>query len=195
MERGLNKSIRSARERAFSLIEILVVVALVVILSVLTIPALTSTQSALEITRAAQGLSDSLNLARQTALARNRTVTLRFFRNVGETNFNAYQIALIQDDGAEEPRRLTRLPQGVVLSGNAAHSAGFSITGNTNLQSGQQVDYSELRFRRDGSADLGSADDWFVSIVREKDAKEDVPVNFVAVLVEPSSGTTRIFRP
>lgn len=191
----MNKPTRSRRERAFSLIEVLVVVALLVILSALTIPALTSTQSALEITRAAQGLSDSLSLARQTALARNRTVTLRFFRTAGATNFNAYQIALIQDDGTEEPRRLSRFPQGIVISGNAAHSAGFSIAGNTNLPNGQQVDYSELRFRRDGSADLGTADDWFVSIVRENEATNDVPVNFVAVLVEPTSGTTRIFRP
>ena len=185
----------AARQGGFSLMELLTVVAMIFILMSLIVPAITSTQGALQITRGAQGLADSLSLSRQIALTRNRNVALRFYRDPGAANFSSYQVTVLEEDGSEQPQRLNRLPDGIVLSGNALHSLGLGATGTTTLPGGKNVEYAEVRFRRDGLADIGSATEWYVTVVHERFADRAKPDNFVALVLEPDSGIARILQP
>lgn len=184
----------SDRKVAFSLVELLVVVAVIVILMGLLIPA-TQSNSALQLTRGAQGLSDTLALAKQTALSRNRTVAFRLYREPDSTHFSAYRFVLIEDDGTEEPGRFKFLPTNTVVSGNPAHNSALTIDGQEPLPGKGQADYSEIQFRRDGSADTGSAADWFITVVPTQFAVKDVPDNFIAITVDDESGTIRLFQP
>ena len=71
---------RSHRTQAFSLVELLVVVAIIGLVAAFAIPA---TQSALKGSALDTGSSmvvEQMSLARQQAMARNRTVEARFFR-------------------------------------------------------------------------------------------------------------------
>jgi len=174
---------------------LLTVVAIITILMALLIPAITSTQSALQITRGAQGMADIVSLSRQTALARNRVIALRIYRKTDATNFFAYQMVLLEEDGTEQARRLNRLPDGVVISGNGLHSMGMGATSPTNLPGGVSAAYAEVRFRRDGSVDLGSGTNWYVSIMRDSSTAKEVPENFVVIVLEPEAGTARILQP
>ncbi len=68
----------SRRARAFSLLEILAVVAILEILMVLVAPAIVSSLGSSNLNKAGQTIGDQIALARQEALTRNREVQIRF---------------------------------------------------------------------------------------------------------------------
>src|SRR4051812_40788921 len=70
----------------FTLIELLVVLSIIVVVITLLIPSFTSILRASRITNATALILDEMNLARQTAIARNRVVELRFYWKADEAN-------------------------------------------------------------------------------------------------------------
>ena len=69
-----------ARTSAFSLIELVVVIAIIAIIATFTVPAATTILRGSAITQASQTLSDQISLARQMALSKNRAVEVRFYQ-------------------------------------------------------------------------------------------------------------------
>ena len=69
-----------ARRSAFSLIELVVVIAIIAIIATFTVPAATGILRGSAITQASQTLTDQISLARQMALSRNRAVEVRFYQ-------------------------------------------------------------------------------------------------------------------
>ena len=70
------------KQRAFSLIELLVVMAIIAIIAGITIPAFTHLGKAQSLTSAGASLLDQLALARQTAVSQNRVVEVRFYQRL-----------------------------------------------------------------------------------------------------------------
>ncbi len=68
------------RRRAFSLVELLVVIAILVLLMALLAPRSTRFSAAGRSHGRGQAVGDQIALARQTAIAKNQIVTLRFSR-------------------------------------------------------------------------------------------------------------------
>ncbi len=66
--------------RAFSLVELLVVTAVIVVLMAVAVPALNSVLAGSGVSRAGQMISDAFVLARQEAVSKNRDVYVRFFK-------------------------------------------------------------------------------------------------------------------
>ena len=67
------------KQRAFSLIELLVVMVIIGIIAMVTLPAFNNLGKAQALTSAGSSLLDQLALARQTAVAQNRVVEVRFY--------------------------------------------------------------------------------------------------------------------
>lgn len=75
----MKKPILAAPRSAFSLIELVVVIAIIAIIATFTVPAATTILRGSAMTQASQMLTDQISLARQMALSRNRAIEVRFY--------------------------------------------------------------------------------------------------------------------
>ena len=114
------------KRRAFSLVELLTVISIITIIMGLVVPAFTSMGRAQSLSTGAATVIDHLALARQTALASNRLVEVRFYKRRENPAFPADPVAnpeqfrsvqtfvyderLVQDAGAKPSMVLTAIP-------------------------------------------------------------------------------------
>ena len=201
---------------AYSLIELLVVVAIIGMLSVLATAGLNSISRSTKLASAAQRLGDQIALARQTAIARNLPVEVRLYKlpefdftTGGASLWRGVQIFIM--DGAVPASRLVLFPPRVIISGNAAVSPliqnssaglGAEITPASNVGafSTDNVRYKSFTIRPNGTlAASNSIPDanWFLTLHQENDPKPDgiKPANFVTVQINPVTSKVTILRP
>jgi len=96
---------------AFSLIELLVVVAIIGLLMTAAVPALNSVLENGRLTQAAATLVNQLTQARQRASAENKNITLRFIRKDASSPYDRIQlVSLDSANNATPVTRLTTLP-------------------------------------------------------------------------------------
>lgn len=201
--RGRRRADRN--DRAFSLVEMLVVLAIIGILAVLAIPAFNSISRADAITRGGFFVADQIALARQLASAQNRVVEVRFIDlpdSDGVEGFRAVQLFLADEAGQNfEPLdRLQRLPTAVQIADSTTLSplleaGGVVGTGTFGGLTGRR--YRGIRMLPNGSID-GSVNmqSNFVTILFS--ASEDgsnLPENFFSVRVNPVTGRVTHYRP
>lgn len=193
------------RRRAFSLVELLVVMAIMVLILTLITPAFNSVLRGGAITRSGQTVSDQLALARQTAIARNQIVTVRFLKMPGdgvetEPRYRGIQAVAQQDDGSLKPlSRVVKLDPNNEIADAAELSTIISkpsVTGSTDV-GGKSVTYAGFRFRPDGSTDLDltSADGWYLTVKDTRPSDDPIPTNFFTIRIDPFTGQGRVFRP
>ena len=124
----MNQKARSHASRAFSLVELLVVVAVIAIVAGFAVPAVTTMLKGSQLTQGSQMVVDQISLARQTALSRNRSVEVRFYKFgdpeiPGEKTddptsgfFRAMQVFEVLENGAALPLGpIQRLPMNVIM--------------------------------------------------------------------------------
>ncbi|NJK91536.1 MAG: Verru_Chthon cassette protein D [Blastochloris sp.] len=192
------------------MVELLAVITVIVILSLLAMPAFRSISGGNSITSGGLLVSGQLELARQTALAEGIQTEVRFYKIAGNTGLEAYRaMALVKVSTGEMLNKTQRLPEGVILSDNPVFS---TILSNDNMDEGTQdlpglpnTPYKSLRFTNGGSTTLNplgagsgaSRDQWFVSVKAESAPEENnLPArNYSTVQVDPITGRTTIFRP
>jgi len=117
--------------RAFTLVELLAVMAVIAIVIAFAVPAATQIMKGSQITTGSQELQDQIGYARQIALARNRTIEVRFYRfsdpeTPGEDvtqpklgKWRAFQAFEQIENGAMLPiGPMHRLPRMVILDGD-----------------------------------------------------------------------------
>ena len=119
------------RRSAFTLVEVLIVIALIAMLLFLTVPGLKDVMKGTKLTTAADQIVADMNLARQTAIKESVPVEVRFYKffdpTQKEQRFGAYQaFKLAQDlnkpseytaDRIAKPlfEKVKTIPQGVVI--------------------------------------------------------------------------------
>ena len=172
--------------RGFTLVELLVVIAMIALLATFAVPSIDSMIGANDINRSQQAVQDSLAFARQTAIARNRRVEVRFYKldhpeSVGsDQTFCAMQAFLIDESNKVAPvGRITRLPRSVLMNEAEANSTLIGkLPKKTNWtadtgpdpqiplgSNGKNYDAKAFQFRPDGSTNLiPPTDKWFVTI-------------------------------
>lgn len=212
----------SAQRTAFSLIELVVVIAIIALIATFTVPAATSILRGSAMTQAQQMLTDQISLARQFALSKNRSVEVRFYQladpeQPGETainpstgQFRALQIFEIVESGVGVPiDKVQRMPSTVIMNQTNQLSSIIGAAGQmpakdpTNKDPelprgvGKNYKYVAMRFQPDGSTTLGATGSWFLTIHNLSDGATitSPPPNFFTIQIDPVSGSTKGFRP
>ena len=133
--------------RGFSLIEMLVVVAIVAMLLALATPALTRTLQSSRLSAAGEAMLGSIAEAQQTALSTNTPVDIRFFSFIEDVDqapvYHSYQLFKItqttQGSGGNATIKenlvpvgnLVRLPEGVVIPVDTSLTGIFTVNGSS----------------------------------------------------------------
>lgn len=167
-------STHQTRSAAFTLIEMLVVVTIIVLLLAFSTPALMRTMQATRVTSAGDALMGAISEAQQIAFAQNVPVEMRFFKYPDgldtEMNFRSYQVFKItqqfEGDGSidENPvpiGNVVRMTENVIIVPDASLSPILAPSSGDmqDTRQGSNIGYSgvtdarynALRFMPDGT--------------------------------------------
>lgn len=203
--------------RAFSLIELLAVMAIIALLAVLIVPAFSSITSGTSLTVSATTLTDALNLARQTALSKNRPVEVRFLKIPpanktvadGSLVYRAIALYQINDAGPAELSRIIYLQPNIQMDDSDTFGPLLKYLPTSTMpiraidQGGTSFTYSYFQFRPDGSTNLGTqapsggGDAWHVMIYSANTPPRGStpPNNYITLQLDSLTGRTRTFQP
>lgn len=212
----------AARRSGFTLIEMMVVVAMIALITAAVAPTVFNTLISTRLTSAGETLAGQLSLAQQIATSRNMTVEVRFYQYVDPESPGskpAYRaVALMQASvegtGSQMNAQLTDtyyLPSGIAIGESSAMSpllASNSIRSESDdekiVRRAKDARYKAFKVKADGTTNLEQlmggnyhpnmcyftlGDD------RVLQDSSDVPKNFYAVQVDPSTGRTSTYRP
>lgn len=168
--------VRDQVARAFTLIEMLVVVTIIVLLLAFSTPALMRTMQASRLSSAGDSLMGAISEAQQMAYAQNVPVELRFFLYNGDfgdnPQFRAYQLfkvlVVTQGTGTAAQAKessipvgnLVNLSEGTIIATDSQLSTGISGNGLEDVKDGdikpgysgvEGATYNAIRFMPDGS--------------------------------------------
>lgn len=205
---------RNTARLAFSLIEIIVIVAILVLLTMLSIPAVEHTLKASRVTVGGKSIVDELNLAQQTALSRNMAVEVRFYKLPVSTSSSApgdFRAMQLFDDQGHQLSKMLYLPPGIVIKTDVAGVSTLLEAGGPMIDPApkdgvlgvalptynQNYSFVSFRFRANGETDLNNNPPALLTVVSKNDPVRAnlLPSNFVTLQLDPFSGRTRIFRP
>lgn len=198
----------------FSLLELLIVMAVFAILLTLAVLSFGSVAKAQALASSAGALSDAFKLAQQVALNKKKPVAFYFFKRSepGSTDFyTGYQAFIVETrvQNGTTPiveflpiMRLEKLSSPIVLSPSPTLSTLLTAT---RIPAGTLADYPNpqeqlkearvFQFLPQGETDLEPDRKWFVTLVQEQDSSSEQPINFVSLQIDPLSGGVLIYRP
>lgn len=190
------------RSKGFTLIELLVVLSIIVVLVVFAVPSLSLMRS-IALSQEVEKVAGELKTARQTAIAKNRTLEVRLYSYTGEFGDQGKIIRAIQIWKREESGTLIaltglhQLVEPVIISENSTVTKiGPSMTPpsgeNTSLPPGYT--YRTFQYRPDGTTNLDPSEQWYFTMHLENDDGAP-PANFATFQIEPLTGSVNVYRP
>ncbi|PTX96161.1 hypothetical protein DB345_10205 [Spartobacteria bacterium LR76] len=203
---------RDRRACAFSLVELLTVMAIVALLAALTLPGMIGTLRASKLGSESLAVSDLLGYARQMAISRNLPVEVRFFQlpdfnespSASPKVWRAVQAYVIDGASANPLTRPRYLSSPVIFSSDTTQSGMLTMTSQTSpvrVGGYGNPPFVALRFKPDGSAIPASGNDplsrnnSFLTLVMEGDRSVAQGANFATLQIDPLTGRVQIFRP
>lgn len=209
----------------FTLIEMLVVVAIIALIVAAMAPLVFGSLSASRLTAAGEVMAANISFARQRAVSANEEIEVRFFSyddpeaSGTQTTVNAmgvYKTTLDPTSGSTSATpvaiaEMYYLPTGVVVSDSQVMSRLLSRA-KTEQDSDKQIlkavaTYRAFRFLPDGSTNIlqilevseGQTQFYsqsYISLVEDRFAdSSEIPKNFFAIQIDPSTGRVTTYRP
>lgn len=197
---------------AFSLPELLAVLAILAVLMGLVVPALNQSLKASRMTTAGQAVMDELNLARQNAVSRNSIVEVRFYKlpehgkpiAAPRTVYRGLQSFFTKEDGTAIPLgNPLFFPAPVIISSGSSASALLASPALPEKSGesappigeiGNAYDYRSIHFASNGSAAISTSENHF-TLVLQDDKKLEDGANYFTIQINPITGMVRRFRP
>lgn len=197
------------RRVGFSLIELLVVITMIALLGTFALGAFSDSLRAVRLSATVQAITDHLNIARATAVTRNAAVEVRFYRipstdTPSRESFAGMRLFVMDRTPPTPLSRAVTFPEPVHILENSSYSSLLSIGGTANhrgtgdFDSGRVGEYVAFRFRPNGSTDLPTDEDWFITLISTPSHGTDdttLPDNFASLIIHPLSGKVTSFQP
>lgn len=191
----------------FSLVELLLVTAVIVILASLSGLAFSSVAFGSALTQAGSLVTGTISQARQEAVARNQEVRVLFYQlpDGGQTNmWNAIQVCKTYETNEKIEElplsRITRLPTGVIFSpldtGLSPLLGGDLTLTNKLLPNYGTVPCIGFRFRPNGALPSRiSVTNNYLTLVNSRAEKDNAPANYYTLQVNTVTGKISVYRP
>lgn len=196
----------SSRPGGFSLLEILLVIAILVMLAVVALPAIGPVLTGSNLNRAGITATDSILRARQEAVSRNREVQVLFYNFSTPTSAQGWRgLQVVRVEQSSTGRlivpasRIVLLPEGSVISSNTALSpllfADATLRGTTNLPAYGATSYAGFRFRPNGSlsSEINLTNNFLT--LQAASASGNPPANYYTLQINPVTGKVTAYRP
>ncbi|MFV0336617.1 MAG: Verru_Chthon cassette protein D [Chthoniobacterales bacterium] len=188
---------------AFSLLELLIVTAIIIILMAAAVPAVNSIALGSNLERAGQTVADTIGLARQDAVAFNREVQVAFLElpdDSGEKAWRGIQVWRVERSTSglqtNAVTRVLKLPQGMLIAPNTTSPllTGAPLQGTHTLSNGENTDFRAFRISANGSLDGITGSNNYVT-VQSALTEEAPPANFYTIQINPVTGKVSSLRP
>lgn len=202
----MNRNKNSKSHGAFTLVELLIVVGIIGLLASLAMGGLNNVLRSTKLTTAAQLVADQMNVARQTATARNLPVEVRFYtlpdwdRTSGTPTYLRAMQVFLQDGTTNPVSKPVYLPARIMISTNtdSANSPMLSamVSSNVTLTGYGSVPYSSFTIRANGmlrgKTNFTTANNYLKLVQADQGPTQQ---NFAAVQINPITGKVMVLRP
>jgi uncharacterized protein (TIGR02596 family) len=200
-------SAHSSGRRAFSLIEILVVIGLAVALMSIAAMSVNGIMIGARVSQSGQMVMDTISLARQEAVRSNREVQVIFLkiplRTGGDPVWRGVQMRTVEETVTGRVVKVLNkaqiLPPGMIISEDATLSplltADSMISGTITVGEHTNVPYRGIRFRPGGNLDSAvTPTNNFLTLNQLSDTASP-PTNYFTLQINPVTGAVRSYRP
>lgn len=215
-DRSVNFLRRVPCVRAFSLVELLTVIAIISVLAAAAVPSLQGRLDGISITGGANITETELSLARQTAMSRNLPVEVRIYKQNDGGGDYWRAIALVIPASVSGQAKDEWITGGKVLPGNVILDDAESLStvlseatsgGTIAPWSGVETSsappmlrnkpYVGFYFKPNGSVELPPDQPWCLTVTSPNKAKSSTgrPANFVSLVIDSATGRTLAFQP
>ncbi len=189
--------------RGFSLVEVLVVLAVISVVAVIALPALSSSMTSSKLTAAGQMISDTIALARQEAVTKDRNVQVRFYNFSGNAwpGWRAMQILRVEPTSSGTSlvavTKMRLLPDAIVLSSTLSPllSADPAVVGSTTLPVYGNASYGGFYFTPSGEVESALTTQNNYVTVQSVTATGSPPPNYSTLQVNLTTGKVTTYRP
>lgn len=206
-----------AGRRGFTLVETLVVLAIVGVLAAISIPAVNSVMNSYNLNSAGQSVLSQLTLARQEALANNCQVEVRFYQMPnakGAMVYRAIQTFRENSDSVNGIKIIPIskpyfLPNGTWMVYDPSVTT-VSTLFNTTVSGARTSEGDSahplpspygvspfvcFRFRPNGRTDLASSSLITIAVESAPIVANNLPSNFITLQIDPVNGSVRSYQP
>ncbi len=207
---------------AFTLVELLVVIAVGAIITALSVSVFTQVVKAGALTTAVQSVVGILDQARLSAITHNNYVEVRLYElpdyqvdpaSGPLTVYRAVQSFLVTSTGYVPLTKLNLLPMPILFQNDAIHStllsgtvqtpAMLAFTGPPAIPAPQLplygMNYAAITFRFSpkGSMNLTGSQQWLLTLVNPRDPiiANNLPANYATIQIDAFTGKAAYYRP
>jgi uncharacterized protein (TIGR02596 family) len=212
------RGVAAQQRPAFTLIEMLLVVAVIGILVGLATPTLFRTLQGNRLTTAGERLLNQIALVQQMAATLNRPMEIRFYQYekeselVGGLQFHAYQVFELPNASTEiragsgglpvtetPSSEVVDLGESIVIASSSRltpFATGPLLDDGRKYVQDYTAKYFAVRFYPNGTTNLPkNISSSYLTLISDSDVEKDPPANFYTIQVDPYTGKARPYRP
>jgi uncharacterized protein (TIGR02596 family) len=192
---------RSASQKAFSLVELLAVVSVILFMLGLSVPGFISMKTGMDLQNGALEVTNCLEVARQAARTMNCQAEIRLFTDGNGIRSMQVYVRRAQSSEWTPWTKAIVLPETVEISGNTTYSTLLTALSGPSVPDDKGREYRQFRFQADGSADFSGSGNRTLTVMAKRDSENlgliggELPSNYAVIQIDPEIGGIKVFQP